>query len=369
MNFFKKHKILTAVILVLFLLIGAVCWFVADKLDRITYDDGRLDDKVVGENIDESSTGMSKTGDGYVSEGGAAASTEETIEEVLTPDQVAGLEATDIVLSDMEIFADSDVFNLLLLGTDERTEEFNENARADAIMLLSIHKENKTIKLVSLERAMGVPILEGMYAGEYDILTHCFRYGGADLMLKEVQHCLRVDVDRYVRLNFDSFEQIINAIGGVDVELTELEAKALNGEVYTNAWTEHEVYPGYNHMDGYDALQYARLRYIDSDWRRIERQRKLIQSVVYAAADSSLLELNEAANTILPLIHTNLTKTEILELIFFAPNLFGIEIDQMTIPQSGTYGTMTGLGGRSLLAVDFETNAQILRNFFYGEQE
>lgn len=71
-------------------------------------------------------------------------------------------------------------------------------------------------------------------------------------------------------------------------------------------------------MDGYDALQYSRLRYIDSDWKRIERQRNVIQAVVHKAKDLSLLELNDVANTILPMINTNLSKTEILDLVLFA---------------------------------------------------
>ena len=369
MNFLKRHKIATVTLLTVLILSAGLIWFVKDKLDRITYDDGKVtetevtkpDDGEVGESVpgtEQEPAGETKeTETEFVNE---------SADDGLSEGQMAGLEDTEIVLSEMDIFADKDVFNILLLGTDERSDSYSAFSRADSIILVSVHKEEKTIKLVSLERDMGVPILEGKHTGTYDKLTHCFAYGGADLMMKEVEHCFRVDVDRFVRLNFSHFAQIIDAIGGVDIELTELEAQGLNGEIRTNAWTKHKVYPGLNHLDGYDALQYARLRYIDSDWQRVQRQRNVIQSIVYAATELSLLEMNEAADKILPLIHTNLTQKEMLELLFFAPNVFGAKLEQMTLPKSGTYGVMTGLDDRTMFAVDFDVNAQILRDFLGG---
>lgn len=185
-------------------------------------------------------------------------------------------------------------------------------------------------------------------------------------MLKEIRECLRVEVDRYVRVNENAFVKLIDSIGGVDIELTELEAKGLNGEIYTNAITKATVYEGKNHLDGNDAMAYVRIRYIDSDWRRIERQRNLIQSVVYAAKNMNPVQLNDAANAVLPMIQTNLTKTEILELVAFAPNVLGMKFEQMSIPIQGSYGSMEGMGGRNLYAVDFETNAEALRAFLYN---
>lgn len=358
MRFFKKHKILTGILLVLVLLIGLCVWFVWDKLNKISYDDGKrpvLEETLPSQGYETESP---QTDEDEVTE-----QTEQD-EDVVDTDDLEDMEA---ILSDMEIFQDSDVFNILLLGTDERVAEFSENARADSIMLLSIHKTEKTVKLVSLERGMGVPILEGQYEGSYDWLTHCFRYGGASLMLEEVQYCLRVDVDRYVRVNFNMFTQIVDSLGGVDISLTQQEADALNGNSYTNAKTKNKVVEGVNHLDGYDALQYARLRYIDSDWVRIQRQRNVIQAILHQAKDLNLLELNSLADTILPLIQTNLTKLEILELVTYAPLVLGSDIEQMSLPAEGTYGGMIGLEGRTLYAVDFETNAQILQEFLYGE--
>lgn len=260
------------------------------------------------------------------------------------------------------------MFNVLLIGTDERVKEFSDNARGDSCILLSIDKKTMCVHLISFERGMGVPILDGQYEGQWDWLTHTFRYGGADLMMREIEECFKVDVDHYIRVNFNTFEQLVNAVGGVDIDLTELEAQGLNGQVRTNARTHTEVHAGVNHLDGYDALQYSRLRYIDSDWQRVQRQRNVIQEVIAQTKNLGLLELNNLLDTILPLVQTNLTEGDITSLaLSLAPKLSQVTVEQMTIPVEGTYGSMAGMGGRTLYAVDFETNAGILQDALYGE--
>ena len=351
MGFFKKHKIITTLlilllvlILLLALLVGVFYLYVWNKLSLINYDDGKLppQEEVVEALPPEVQEQL-----------------EEEIQQEIEQEaihmemEIAELPSMDAIISEKEIADEKAVFNVLLLGTDERVADFSIDARADSIMLLSVNRENECLRLVSLQRGMGVPILEGEYAGQYDWLTHCFRYGGADLMMKEVQHCFRVEVDRYVRINFSHFEKMVDAVGGVDIWLSEAEAKYMGLEA------------GVNHLNGTRALQYSRLRYIDSDWSRIERQRNVIEAIVVAAKGLSLWELNEAANEILPLIQTNLTKSEIVELLLFAPNVIGKEIEQMSLPAEETYGGMTGMGGRSLYAVDFEANAKILEEFLY----
>lgn len=347
MQFIKKHKVLMSVLAVILVLAAAAFWFVWGKLNLLQYSQGN--DQPAGEAGQEE--------------------TEAPAEDILSAEDMEGLEQMDpnLTLAEGEIFGSSDVMNILLLGTDERSPNFSTNARSDSMMILSLNKKLHTAKLVSLERGMGVPVLEGPYEGQYDWLTHIFRYGGADLVMKTVETCFKVDVDRYVRVNFNTVTQLIDSIGGVDIELTQAEVDGLSGKVYTNAIAKHPVTVGLNHLDGYDALQYSRLRFIDSDWKRVQRQRKVIQAAVDATKDMSLLEINQMANDVLPLIQTNLTKTEIANLALIAPGFLGCQLDQMTIPAKGTYGSMVGMGGRHLFAVDFEKNSQILHDFFYSE--
>jgi anionic cell wall polymer biosynthesis LytR-Cps2A-Psr (LCP) family protein len=174
-----------------------------------------------------------------------------------------------------------------------------------------------------------------------------------------VENHLRVQVDHYVRVSFDTVTAVVDAIGGIDMELTGEEA----WELYRHGHPAHE---GMNHMDGRTALAFARMRAIDSDWQRVERQRKVILAAVEALKGSSLMELNNLLDQILPLIQTNLTMLEIADLMLYAPNFLESTFDQMTIPVAGTYGFKDGIKG---FAVDYETNSQILIDFLYGTGE
>lgn len=328
----KKGKIVSAVIILIILaiLIGGFA-FVKGKLNLIDYDDGKKEYATIQE------------GD----------------EDQLDLD-LSGLEQVDPQgIPSGEIYKDENVINVLLLGTDERTKDFSDNARSDSMMLLSINTKEHTAKLVSLERGMGVPILAGPYKGQYDWLTHCFRYGGADLVMQEVRECFRVDVERFVRVNFTSVEYIVDLLGGIDVSLTAKEAEYFNQ-------CGRNVTVGVNHFDGETALFYARLREIDSDWQRVKRQQTVIQACADKLKGSSVSTLNELLNQILPMVQTNFTQGEIAKLMLEAPEFLGVEFERMTLPEHGTYGGMIGMGGRSMFAPDFAENAKILREFLYS---
>lgn len=347
-NHTKKHPILTFIIIlfaILVLLVFSVAAYVWSKLDKLQYDDLSLDQTFP------------------VSE------TEAVSEELI---DISGLELVETApeISDAEVAQKEDVINILIIGTDERTKDFSTNARSDCMILASIDRTNNAVKLVSLERGMGVPVLEGKYEGQYDWLTHIFRYGGASLLMKTVEHCFKIEVDHYVRFNFTSVTSVVDAVGGVEVELTSSEAGYLGlfCQDYSTTGNQAPLKEGLNVLDGGNALAFARLREIDSDWQRVQRQRRVILGVVDALKGSSLAELNNLLDEVLPLIQTNLTKLEIADLMLYAPNLLNATFDQMTIPQSGTYGGMRGMQGRSLFAVDFDTNAQILQEFLYGTE-
>lgn len=259
-----------------------------------------------------------------------------------------------IELPEDDIYVDKDVENILLIGTDERTAKFNYKARADSMIILSLNHKTGNIKLVSLERGMSVRIP----GRADDLLTHTFRYGGADLLLKTIRTHFRVDVDKYVRINFNTFETMINAAGGVDITLSEKEAYGLNTYPNGNTWKlDRVVSAGENHFNGFEALQYSRMRWIDSDWRRVERQRKVIIALKDKCSEMSLGELNEFAESCLPLVQTNISSTEMAGLLISLPNFLDADLQQMTIPKKGTY---QGLGD-----VDFNANTKILHEFLY----
>ena len=307
------------------------------------------------------------------------------------------LDGTGLVHSDDEMempegspFSDDNVLNILLIGTDERTEavndadafthlnqldgteettEFSDNARADSMILVSLDIKDHIIRLVSIERGTAVPILLDGYEGQYDWITHTFRYGGAKLTMKTIEDCFNVQVDHYVRINFNSFVQIVDAVGGVDIDITDQEAKALNWEVPSNSMLiVNHVDPGLNHFDGYTALQYARLRKIDNDWKRVERQRTVIQAVLNQVRNASVVELDNLLNTVLPLIQTNFTKSEIAALLVQLPGFLGCDVQQMSMPLQGTYGIRTGMDNRLMYDPDWVVNIKALQDFLYNDK-
>lgn len=274
------------------------------------------------------------------------------------------LEEKESVEATQEVIWDDDVYNILLLGTDERSKDgsYKSAARSDVCMLMSINLsgDHPVVSLVSFERGMGVPILEGKYKGQWDWLTHTFRYGGASLITREIRECFKLDVDHYVRVNFQMFKDAIDAIGGVEVDIDSAEAKYLRSA-------------GFNHikkgdkqlLNGNEALCYARIRKIDSDWVRIRRQREVVQSAMERVGKLPLDEMLKLVDKILPMVKTNIPEDKMAELILLLPRLKDAEFQQMTIPKKGTYGSKKGMGGRSMYSADFDANAQILQELLY----
>lgn len=340
----KKSRIgwivAACIVVVLAVLLVAAWGFYQAKLDLLQYDDGKRE-------IDTE--------------------TELPLDDMEIPDLGDAPDDADMRddLPEGEITQSDDVINILLLGTDERSKDFSTNARADAIMILSLNVKKHTIKLVSIERGIGVPIS----GRNDDWITHTFRYGGAALTMQTVRDCFKVDVNHYVRVNFNAFKEGIDAIGGIDITLTQEEANYMNDpHAHSRYGTGIQtVTAGVNHVNGATALNYARIRKIDSDWKRIERQRNVVQAALNQVAHADVLVLNKLADAILPMIQTNLTKSEITELLLEVPGFLstGAQMKQMTIPTKDTCWNSIGVDGRKMIAVDFTANADILNRFFY----
>ena len=277
-----------------------------------------------------------------------------------------------------EIEEDKAVFNILLIGTDDRTTKFNDNARGDTCILLSINRETNQVHLVSFERAIGVKIPSGEYEGQWDWLTHMFWYGGPYLMTRQIRENFKVDVTKYIRVNIRTFMELVDSVGGVDIDMTEAECNNINhpegtftaGNIkgmHVENEVQQDLVPGINHLNGATAMCYARLRAIDDDWHRVERQRKVILAAVDNLKKLSVTELDKLLNNVLPLVQTNLTEGDIASLIPEAATFVNMDYDTTTFPLKHTYGLMDGMCGRKVLALDFETNAEELQNFLYGE--
>lgn len=292
--------------------------------------------------------------------------------------QAREIEEKQAIEATGEIEEDKAVFNILLIGTDDRTTKFNDNARGDTCILLSINRETNQVHLVSFERAIGVKIPSGEYEGQWDWLTHMFWYGGPYLMTRQIRENFKVDVTKYIRVNIRTFMELVDSVGGVDIDMTEAECNNINhpegtftaGNIkgmHVENEVQQDLVPGINHLNGATAMCYARLRAIDDDWHRVERQRKVILAAVENLKKLSVTELDKLLNNVLPLVQTNLTEGDIASLIPEAATFVNMDYDTTTFPLKHTYGLMDGMCGRKVLALDFETNAEELQNFLYGE--
>ncbi len=262
---------------------------------------------------------------------------------------------------------DGEVTNILLIGNDSRSG--GEDGRSDAMILLSISDAGEKIHMTSLLRDMYVEIPG--YKGNR--LNAAYSYGGAELLMDTIEENFDIKVNRYVLVNFQAFAKLIDAVGGVEVDVTKEEIEYINAYlVEYNMLEEREVGTDYMdtsqsgmvHLNGPQALAYSRNRYIGSDFARTQRQRKILEAAVKQLPEAVLENPMNLADSILPNLTTNLTKEEILRLSLKAPELLKYQLVQGSIPIEGSYQNAT-IRGMSVLEVDFETNKAYIQSEIY----
>ena len=259
---------------------------------------------------------------------------------------------------DHSIWGDG-VVNILFIGTDEQYSE-NDKGRGDVTMLCSLNRDSGSVKLVSFERSIGMP-----WPNHGDVmLTNTHAHGGSELVCQDISRAFRVDIDGYVQMNFDGFCSIIDSLGGVDILLGAEEAKAMTEDTYNEIWYSE----GLNHLDGASALRYCRLRRIDDNWHRVERQRYLFSSVLSQAKNLRLSQIKELAHAAMEHVNTNLTKPQLAALLVKAPRFIRSELQQMTIPDRNNVWTYNS-GEETVTGCDFGAESRRLNEFIYGSEE
>lgn len=261
------------------------------------------------------------------------------------------------------------VVNILLIGNDSRMN--GEDGRSDAMILLSISKKTKTIYMTSLLRDMYVEIPDR----DGNRLNAAYSFGGPELLMETVEQNLGITVNRYVQVNFEAFANLVEAVNGVDLELTTAEIEYVNGYlVEYNMLTNRPQgtdnmdtsVSGMVHLNGPQALAYCRNRYIGTDFGRTERQRKVLTEVIKKLPKAALTNGGELIDGLMPNLTTNLTRWECFRLSLMAGRLLTYDIVSDNIPQPGTYQDAT-IRSMSVLQVDFEANKKYLREKLYGE--
>ena len=274
--------------------------------------------------------------------------------EVLDPSDVTWGEATTPVEQG------ENIINILLIGQDRREGE--GRARSDAMILCTINKAAKTLTMTSFMRDMYVQI-----PGYHDNrINASYELGGMKLLDACLEVNFGVQVDGNVEVDFTKFMEIIDMLGGVDMELTSAEASYLNRrgnwDVDDSTAGQWNLKTGMNHLTGEQALAYSRIRYVgNGDFGRTERQRKVLNVLLEKVKGLSVLELNKLLQKMLPMLTTDMSNAQILGYALdIFPMLGQLEMVTQRVPAEGTYSDAV-INGMMVLKVDLEENRKLLQ--------
>ena len=285
----------------------------------------------------------------------------------------------DRVANSASVISSDKVENILIIGSDSRTED--ERARSDSMILLTINKDSKQLVQTSFMRDMYVEI-PGF--GENKI-NAAFNNGGPELVMDTIEQNFNIQIDHYIQIDFFSFIDIIDALGGLDIEISDAEAQAMtdplgeqNKYLENERGTDYLKKGGKIHMNGNQALAYARIRHISgttgTDFGRTDRQRKVLNMIIDKIKSAGIFDINKMLENVFPQITTNMTKNQLYFLSLRAPFILGYERIELRIPYGDEDSTSdkryweygTGAGGSSIMIVDFEKNSALLRKTIYG---
>lgn len=268
-----------------------------------------------------------------------------------------------------DIMADDDVYNILLIGTDSRKND--TTGRSDALVLVSINNATHDITMTSILRDCYIYIPE---VGS-DRINAAYAYGGPELLIETIEQNFNIKINKYMQTNFFAFVDIVDALGGIEMTITDDEAKVMN-ETYITYINKMLGRPknegllksgGDLTLNGVQALAYVRVRYLgNGDFDRSERQRKALMAVYEKVQSSSALQINSLLGSFLPQIQTDMTESECLSLLLnLADYYLNYEIHSLTIPAEGTYSDVK-IRGMAVMDVNYEANEKMLTDAVYN---
>lgn len=280
---------------------------------------------------------------------------QQIIEETDPPELIAGLEEIppeEVIMDEpAEIIEKPDhIYNILLIGQDARPGEGRQ--RSDSMILCTINTEKKTLMMTSFLRDTYVDIPDFQdRTFEDNRLNACYAFGGVELLNNAMELNFGIEIDHNIEVNFTGFERIVNTLGGVYIYLTQAEANIVGGGAIA----------GMNLLNGAQALNYSRIRVLDSDFGRTNRQRTVLLSMYDSIRRLNPDQISSLVNVLLTMVTTDMTNTDIVKYVVeFVPLLPDLQITTQHIPAVGTY-TGAMVRGMSVLIPDLEANREILR--------
>ena len=265
------------------------------------------------------------------------------------------------------------ITNILLVGTDgEYVEKGN---RSDGMMVVTIDSKNKDIRISSIARDTYVDIPG--YSTEK--LTHAYAYEGIDLLREVFKVNFNLDIDKYIAVNFVSFMDIMDELGGVEVNVEEKDIKEINKYIdacygyYKNKDEKDKEYitkSGVQRLNGYQALAFSRIRYTDSAFARDNRHREVAESVYKEFAQKGVETYKKCADIILNNTKTNISPIEMMNLAYTVLKINDKDIDQFQFPlEEYRNGHIINKQKGWVLEWDKEPNLEAWHKFIFGENK
>lgn len=274
----------------------------------------------------------------------------------------------DIVINKEAEEAGEGFTNVALFGVDSREGDLAEGTRTDSIIVASLNNKTKEIKMVSVYRDTLLDIKDG----ELQKCNAAYSFGGPEQAINMLNKNLDLDIQKYVTVDFGIVAEVIDLLGGIEIDIKDEEIQYLNEFVYeTGQVAGKEAYfvhdPGVQTLDGVQATTYARIRSTaGGDFTRTERQRLVIEKMVEKIKKSDLGTINDIIDKVLPKISTNFTSTEILS---YAKDFAKYTLGENTgFPIDKTTDTISGLGS-IVIPVTLADNVQKLHEFLYGKAD
>ena len=256
--------------------------------------------------------------------------------------------------------------NIAIFGVDSRGSNLGKGNRSDCIIIASINNETKEVRLVSVYRDTYLQIEKyGL-----DKVNHAYSYGEAPLAIKTLNTNLDLNIKEFVTVNFDAVVEAVDALGGIEMDITSAETKYINSYInevsrVTGKSSKNITQAGHYTLDGIQAVAYSRIRYTEGgDYKRTERMRDVIEAMVKKLKTKSIAEIDNILDIVLPKVYTNIPANEILSII---PTMLSYNVsDSIGWPYSTRGITLDRWYG---VPITLETNVMQLHIDLFEEEE
>ena len=256
------------------------------------------------------------------------------------------------------------VVNVLLVGQDTRGEQ---RQRSDSMIILSINKNTKQMTMVSIMRDLYVQIPD--YSDNR--INSAYAFGGFELLDATIEQNFGVVIDYNVEVNFNGFKDIVDKVGGIDVDLTEEEVEYMNSEKFVHTMNykgKQNFKVGTNHLDGAQALCYARIRRVGDDFARTQRQRTIIQTVYQTAKEESWTKLLGIYESVADDLTTDMDPLQLVSIAFSGYDMGLDSLNSYRVPSDGSYRNETINRMMVLVPKDWNATRSEIKEYLYGTQ-